>query len=172
MPDMNPAVIHCEMYEGDEQYVGIAQVTLPSLQFMTQEVAGAGIMGRITVPLIAQVNAMQIQIQMLTLSRQGVQLAKHELHTWEFRELQQRVDTVTKAHSVESVKHVIKAFPTGMDGGTVQPHSTSSPNITAAVHYWATYRNGVKELEIDPGNYICYMDGRDYGEEIRTALGR
>jgi hypothetical protein len=116
--------------------------------------------------------AMEMQVQMLTLTKQGISLAEQRIHDWEFREAQQKIDATTGNHSVEAVKHVIKAFPKQMDGGTLQPQSTSNPNISAAVYYWAEYRDGVKVLELDPINYICYMNGTDYLEPVRTALGK
>lgn len=172
MANINPGVINYTMFEGSEEYVGLAQVTLPSLQFMTQEVAGAGIMGRITAAMIAQLNTMQIQIQMLTLTEQGIKLTEHRVHTWEFREAQQTVDDTSGEHGVEEVKHIIKAFPTGMDGGTLQPQSVSNANLTAQVYYWAEYRDGKKVLELDPFNYICFINGKDYADDVKKALGK
>ena len=172
MTNINPAVINYAMYEKDEEYVGLAQVTLPSLNMLSTTVKGAGIAGEIESVLIGQMGAMQVQIQMLTLTKQGISLAEQRIHTWEFREVQQTVDGRTGAHSPEAVKHVIKAFPKQMDGGTLTPQSTSSPNISGAVYYWVEYRNGVKVLELDPINYICFMNGVDYLEPVRTALGK
>lgn len=171
MANFTPAVINYKMYVGDEDYLGIAQITLPTLNFMTQEVKGAGIAGAVVIALIGQMNSMQVQVQMMTLSEQGIKLAKHEVQTWEFREVQQTVDGTTGAHKAVSVKHVMRVFPTSMDGGTLQPQSTSNPNITAQVYSWVEYRDGVKVLELDPFNYICYIDGNDYSKQVREALG-
>lgn len=170
--NINPAVINYTMYENSSEYVGLAQVTLPSMQLLTQNVRGAGIAGEIETVLIGQMQAMEIQIQMLTLTKQGIDLAEQRVHTWEFREAQQRVNGQSGDHEVEAVKHVIKAFPKQMDGGTLSPQSTSSPNINAAVYYWAEYRDGVKVLELDPLNYICYINGTDYLAQVRRALGK
>lgn len=169
-PDIRPAVIHYQMYEGDEQFVGTAQITLPTLNFETVDVTGAGIMGTISTALIAQMRSMQIQIQFLTLTEQGIHLAEHKIHTWEFREAQQSVRGDSGEHYVSSVKHVMRAFPVSMDGGTLQPHSASNSTITANVYYWAIYRDGVKVLEVDPFNYICFINGTDYAAQVRAAL--
>ena len=171
MPNISHSVINYKMFEGTNEYVGMAQVTLPSLQFMTANVRGAGIAGEIEAVLIGQMQAMQIQFQMLTLSKQAIDLAEPRDHTWEFHEAQQNFDTARHAHAPEHVKHVIIARPKQMDGGTLQPQSASSPNITASVSYWAEYRNGEKVLELDPAGYICYFNGVDYLEPVRAALG-
>lgn len=170
--NINPAVINYAVYEGSEEYVGQSQVTLPSLQMITQTVKGAGIAGEIETVLIGQMRAMELQMQMLVMTKSVIKLAEQRIHDLELREAQQVVDATTGNHSVEAVKHVFKVFPKQLDGGTLQPQSTSNANIAWAVYYWAEYRDGVKVLELDPINYICYINGTDYLEPVRRALGK
>lgn len=170
--NINPAVINYSMFEDSTEYVGLSQVTLPSLQMITQTVKGAGLAGEIETVLIGQMKAMQVQIQMLTLTKQGIDLMEQRIHTWEFREAQQAINRQTGMHSAEAVKHIMRTFPKQMDGGTIQPQSTTNPNIAAAVYYWAEYRDGKKVLELDPFAYICFMNGTDYLEPVRKALGK
>lgn len=155
--NINPAVINYSMFEDSTEYVGLSQVTLPSLQMITQTVKGAGLAGEIETVLIGQMKAMQVQIQMLTLTKQGIDLMEQRIHTWEFREAQQAINRQNGMHSAEAVKHIMRTFPKQMDGGTLQPQSTTNPNIAAAVYYWAEYRDGRKVLELlelDPFAYI------------------
>lgn len=170
--NINPAVINYTMFEDSTEYVGLAQVTLPSLQMITQAVRGAGLAGEIETVLIGQMQAMTVQIQMLTLTKQGIDLMEQRVHTWEFREAQQQVNGQTGMHSVEEVKHIMRTFPKQMDGGTLQPQGTTNPNLAAAVYYWAEYRDGKKVLELDPFNYICYINNHDYLADVRKALGK
>lgn len=171
MPKISHSVINYKMYEGENEYVGMAQVTLPSLRFMESAVRGAGIAGEVSAVLIGQMQAMEMQVQMLVLSKAGIDLAEPREHQWEFHEAQQHISPEKHDHGVEHVKHVFKAYPKGMDGGTLQPQSASNPNIPASVYYWAEYRDGVKVLELDPLNYICYFNGVDYLAPVREALG-
>lgn len=169
--NLNTTVINYRMYEDSEDYLGLVQVTLPSLQMITQTVKGAGLAGEIETVIIGQMKAMQIQFQLMVLTRQGINLTEQRIHTWEFREAQQTVEGSTGVHDVEEVKHIFRAFPKQMDGGTLAPQGTSNPNVAAAVYYWAEYRNGEKVLELDPFNYICFINGTDYLEKVRKALG-
>lgn len=170
--NINPAVINYTMFENSTEYVGLAQVTLPSLQMITQNVKGAGLAGEIETVLIGQMKAMLVQIKLLTLTKQGIDLMEQRIHNWEFREAQQTVDGQTGMHGVEAVKHVMRTFPKQMDGGTLQPQGTTDPEVAAAVYYWAEYRDGKKVLELDPFNYICYINDHDYLAEVRKALGK
>lgn len=169
--DQNFSVINYTMFEDSDQFVGLANVTLPSLEMITKTVTGAGIAGELEAVLIGQMKAMNMEIQMLTLTRQGIRLSEQRVHNWELREAQQGMDGATKVQTVEAVKHVVRAFPKKMDGGTLSPQSASNPRVSAAVYYWAEYRNGEKALELDPVNYICFMNGKDYLEPVRKALG-
>ena len=173
-PDLlTPTVVNYMVYTEDEkEFLGTAQVTLPSLNFMTQEVRGSGIMGAITVPIISELQSMQIQLQMMALSDQAYKIAEHKVQTLILYEVQENMNGATYAMDVSSVKHTMKIMTTQMDGGTLQPQSVSNPNINASVLYWKVERDGTKIMELDPINYICFINGTDYATKIRTAMGK
>ena len=173
-PDLlTPTVVNYMVYTEDEkEFLGTAQVTLPSLNFMTQEVRGSGIMGAITVPIISELQSMQIQLQMMALSDQAYKIAEHKVQTLILYEVQENMNGSTYAMDVASVKHTMKIMTTQMDGGTLQPQSVSNPNINASVLYWKVERDSAKIMELDPINYICFINGTDYATKIRTAMGK
>ena len=173
-PDLlTTAVVNYMIYTEDQkEFIGTAQVTLPSLTFPTQDVKGSGIMGAINVPILSQLNSMQVQFQMLALSDQAYKLAEHKVQTIELYEVQQNANLSTYAMNVASVKHTMKIMTTQMDGGTLQPQSVSNPNINASVLYWKVERDGAKIMELDPINYICFINETDYATKIRTAMGK
>ena len=41
-----------------------------------------------------------------------------------------------------------------------------------ATSYYALYIDGVKVTEIDPLNFICIINGTDYLQQVRKALGK
>jgi P2 family phage contractile tail tube protein len=94
-----------------------------------------------------------------------------ERHTWELREVQQTVENTGELEPT-GVKHIVKGLPKKMDGGSLKSHSTSDPNTVASVLYWAEFRNGERMLELDPLNDVCFMNGVDYLEPVRKALGK
>ena len=172
MAKQDVAVINYTMYEGGSEYIGMTQVDLPSLQFMSTVINGSGIAGEIETVLIGQMKAMEITLKHTLLTRPGISISAPRMHDWEFREVQQNMDNQTGAHTVTAVKHVIRAFPKQMDGGSLKAQSSSDPNTVASVYYWAEYRDGEKVLELDPINYICYVDGTDYLAPVRAAMGK
>lgn len=172
MATTETTVITSAMYEDDAEYVGIAEVTMPSMAFLTQTISGTGIAGEYETVILGQLSAMELGLKMLILSKQAIQLSTPEVHKWEFREVQQKLENSTGALEVTGVKHIVQAVPKSMGGGTIKNNSTSDPEIKASVKYWAEYRDGEKILELDPLNCICYVNGVDYMEKVRQALGK
>lgn len=171
MASRDVSVINYALYEGSTEYVGITQVDLPSLEFMTATISGAGIAGEVETILIGQMSAMEITLKHTVLSKQGIILSSPKTHTWELREVQENI-SATGSLTPTGVKHIFKVMPKQMDGGTLKPQSTSDPSTVASVMYWAEYRNGVKVMELDPLNYVCYFNGTDYLKSVRSALGK
>lgn len=169
---METTVIAYTMYEDSTEFVGTTQITLPDMSLLTQTVSGSGIAGEVEVPIMGQMSAMEMTIQFMTKTLYTIKAATPVTHLWEFREVQQTLGASSADTSVVGVKHVIKAIPKSMSGGTLKTASTSDPDITASVVYWAEYHDGTLYSEFDPINYICYLDGTDYAEPVRTALGK
>ena len=164
------ATINFKVYEGKTTYVGVSDVTLPSLSFLTQTLSGVGIAGNIEAALIGQMDAMTSTFNFRNLTEETIHLATPTLHTVEMYEAQQREDSNT-GESIHSVKHVMRIFPKTLSGGTAQRASTGDPSGEYAVRYWAVYVDGKRYMELDPMNSICYMDGKDYLAPVRNAMG-
>lgn len=164
-------VINYALYENNTEYVGITQADLPSLEFITSTITGAGIAGEIEAILVGQMKAMSITLKHTILTSNAIKLSTPEIHTWELREAQQSVENSGKL-KLTGVKHIFKAFPKSMAGGSLKPQSTSDPETVASVLYWAEYRDGQKVMELDPLNNICFVNGTDYLAPLRTALGK
>ena len=62
--------------------------------------------------------------------------------------------------------------PINLKLGKLAPATTADASGEYAVSYLAGYVDGKKELEVDPTNYIFIMNGKDYLEDIRKALGK
>lgn len=171
MADRNFSVLNYAMYEDKTEYLGMTEVSLPSLDSLTQKITGAGIYGEIEVVLAGQLSAMEMTINMSTLNKQGVSLSAPRTHTWELREAQQALDTENNM-KINKIKHIIKAVPKSLTAGTLKPNSTSDPKLTASILSWQMFIDNKLYLHVDPLNRICILDGVDYAAEINSALGK
>ena len=172
MPTIDQAHVNFAVYEDSVEYLGIAQATLPNLEQLTQELSGAGIAGNIEAVYRGHFSAMTLGLQFRTMTEEAIRLAEPRRHTIDLRIARQDEDTEAGDIKIVPVKHIFVVMPKSLNPGNVAPHSTSDGSGQYAVRYWATYINGALMTEIDPLNYICIIDGKDYLASVRDALGK
>ena len=169
---MDQSVINFAVYEDSTEFVGLAKVTLPDLTALTQSISGAGIAGNVESVLLGHFEAMTLGLSFRNTTKQVIRLAEPRRHNIDLRIAQQDENTVKGAIETRSVKHVLAVIPKSTKGGTVAPASPTDGSGEYAVRYWSNYIDGKKVLEIDPLNFICYINGVDYLAPVRKALGK
>ena len=172
MPMQPEAYIDFEVYEDANNFVGVAQATLPDINFLTQQITGAGISGNIEAVLIGMIDAMTLQLQFRSASDAAVSLMKPVKHNIDLRVAEQYWDTTKSEKNVKADKYVMTVIPKNFSPGTVAPASAADTNGEYSVYYYAGYKDGKKLWEIDPWNYICNVGGTDYMKDVRKALGK
>lgn len=170
--DRDQAIINCEVYKGKTNYLGIAKITMPKLAFLTQTMSGVGIAGNVEAVLIGQMDTMGMTIEFRNFTEEALSLAGPEISTLELFVATQYEDPAKRSIAVKSIKHIVDVIPKSLDGGSVAPASTGDPSGEYAVRYWATYIDGQRTMELDPFNSICFINGVDYLEPVRKALGK
>ena len=65
----------------------------------------------------------------------------------------------------------MRALPKEMDVGKLDPASQTDSTNQMSVLYFQEKINDKKRIEIDKLNYIFEVDGVDYFEPVRAALG-
>ena len=169
---MEQSVINFAIYEDAKEFLGMAKVTLPDLTALTQTISGAGIAGNMDAVIVGHYEAMTLGLDFRTTSQQAIKLAEPRRHNIDLRVAQQEEDPVAGVIKSVSVKHVLVVVPKSTKGGTIAPASPTDGSGEYAVRYWATYIDGKKVQEIDPANFICFINGTDYLAPVRTALGK
>lgn len=169
---MDQSVINFAVYEDGTEFVGMAKVTLPDLTSLTQSISGAGIAGNVESVLLGHYEAMTLGLSFRNTTKQAIRLAEPRRHNIDLRIAQQDENTVKGAVEVRNVKHVFAVIPKSTKGGTVAPASPTDGSGEYAIRYWANYIDGKKVLEIDPLNFICFINGVDYLAPVRKALGK
>lgn len=169
---MDQSIIDFAVYEDSREFVGIASATLPDMNFITQSLSGAGIGGNIEAVIAGHVDAMTLTLNFTTINEDTLRLSEPRLHQLDLRVAQQYEDNVASELKVKGYKHIFKVIPKSDKAGGVAPASQANGSGEYAVRYWATFLDGEKIREIDPLNNICYINGVDYNEPIRKALGK
>ncbi len=161
------------LYEnGEDEDLGVAKVQLPDINFPTVNVSGSGMMGSMEVPLIGMVDNMTTTIDFLSPTHSAVRLMSPKKHTLDLRVVEEYWDTVAAEENTWADKYSMLVRPKAIKGGTVAPMSNPDASGEYVVYYYAAYRNGKQLWEIDKRNMKCVIDGVDYMEKVRKALGK
>jgi len=143
---------------------------LPSIEVQTGEVKGAGILGTIDMPVTGQVGSMTFTINMRSVNKNAANLAKPGIQNIELR----FVRDVVNANG-QVIPEGTKIFITGLnkkyDPGKVEPPTTMDGSIDFEVIRYRQVINGEETLLIDKRNYIYKINGVDYMQKVRQALG-
>lgn len=172
MAKVDETVIGFVVYEEGKEYIGFSEVTLPEISAVTEEITGAGIAGKIEAVVLGAIEAMTATFNFRTVSNNAISLHEPRQHNIDLRAAQQQNDTVKGTTEVVKVRHCLKMIPKKLNPGKIASSSTAEVSGEYAVQYFATYINGTKKIEIDPLNYIYFVNGKDYLKEVRSALGK
>ena len=166
------AYIDFEVYEDAKNFVGISQATLPNINFLTQQITGAGISGNVEAVLTGMVDAMSLTLNFRNATDAAVKLMAPKKHNIDLRVAEQNWDTAAIKKTISADKYVMVVIPKNTQPGTVAPASAADASGEYSVYYYAGYKDGAKLWEIDPWNYKCEIGGVDYKKDVRKALGK
>lgn len=166
------ALIDYKIYEDKNEYLGIAQVVLPSIAFITQTLSGAGIAGNIESVLIGLIDAMTTTINFRSPTVSAADLVKPVKHQIDLRLAEQMWDNENGQRSIQADKIVLSLIPKTFAAGTIAQASISDANGEYSTYYYAAYKGETCLWEIDPYNYKCVIGEVDYLADVRAALGK
>ena len=172
MPKIDETIINFAVYEDATEYVGMAEVSLPEISILVEEITGAGIAGNVEAVILGHIEAMTTTLNFRTVTAAAINLCKPIIHKLDLRAAQQVTDTRTGKTTPQAVKHIMKVKPKKYAPGKLAVGSAADANGEYAVSYYAIYLEGKKKVEIDPLNFIFYVDGVDYLKDVRKALGK
>ena len=169
---INEAVINFAVYENSTEYYGMAEVGLPEVSSVTNDVQGAGISGTYENVVVGHLESMTLTLNFRTVVADAIRLLEPHNHTIDLRVAQQHEDTVSGKTVKTKLKHVFVCKPKKFNPGAVKPASPADASGEYSVTYWAMFIDGKKFLEIDILNFIYFVNGSDYLADVRTALGK
>ena len=165
-------VTNFAVYEDATEYYGMAEVTLPEITQISEEVKGAGIAGAFDGTFVGHLEAMSLTLNFRSVTTDAIKLAEPRKHQLDLRAAQQSWDNSTGRYVQQAVKHVLVVSPKKFAPGKLAPASSAEASGEYPVTYYATYIDGKKVLEIDILSFIYYVNGVDYLEDVRKALGK
>ncbi|MBA2943213.1 phage major tail tube protein [Paenibacillus sp. CGMCC 1.16610] len=158
------------VYHEGSTFLGVADVTLPSLESLSETIKGAGIAGEVDSPTIGHFSSMTCTLNWRTIDPTAIRLAAPKAHALDFRASQQTYDTQTGAYLPIGAKVSVRAIPKKFDFGKLESGATTDSSSEFEVIYLKATVDGKTVVEIDKYNYICIIDGVDYLAAIRQQL--
>ncbi len=159
------------VYRDGDDLIGIADVTLPSLEAMTETVKGAGIAGEIDSPVMGHFGSMELVLNWRTLEESNVNLASPTGVALDLRGAQQVYDSSAATFVIRPIKCVVRGVPKKTDLGKLDIGATTDTSNTIEVNYLKITIDGEDLVEIDKYNFICTIGDTDYMADIKSALG-
>ena len=172
MAKVDETVIGFAVYEDATEYYGMSEVTLPEISNLTEEISGAGMGGKVEAVILGAIEAMTTTLNFRTVTKNAIKLHEPREHKSDFRVAQQNKNTTKGVTEVGRVKHLLTLTPKKLNPGKVATASAAEVSGEYATTYFATYIDGKKMLEIDPLNYIYFVNGKDWLADVRKALGK
>lgn len=172
MSKIDTLVVNFAAYEDATEFLGMTEATLPDVEYMSETISGSGIAGEIDEIIAGHTAAMTTTLNFRTYTKATVKLLEPRIHNIELRVAQQQTDSGTGDVGIIPVRHVLKVKPKKTAMGKVSAASEADVNGDYSTTYLATYINNEKVTEIDPLNYKCLINGKDYLADVRKALGK
>jgi uncharacterized protein len=142
---------------------------LPSLDALTGEVKGAGLMGPIDMPVTGQLGSMVFTVNMRSVNKNAVELARPGIQNLELRFARDVINA-----NGQKIPEGTKIFISGMnkkyDPGKVEGAATMDGSAEFEVIRYRQIINGEETLLIDKKNFIYKVNGIDYMAAIKAAL--
>ena len=173
MSDSVPALgINFAVYYDGEDLVGLAEVELPNLEAMSEEIKGAGLAGPMKAPVLGHFNSLTLSLKWRNTTDSFIKLAHQKTHELSLYSAQQDYATGTGEYTYRKVSLFVKAIPTTLNLGKLATASATDTTTEFEVIYLKMEIDDKERIELDKLNYIFKVDGVDYLAGVRSALGK
>lgn len=164
-------IVNFNVYDDTEKLVGVTgEVTLPSLEFMSETISGAGIAGEFDSPTPGHFSSMQLELTFRSLTDKSFNLLKNKGKPVVLRAAQnsfsvQNFETVTRP-----LKITVRGIPKGLEPGKIAVNGATETKNTMEVLYYKIEENGNVLLELDKLNFIYIVNGEDLLADVRDSI--
>lgn len=165
-------LINYKMYiDGAASESALVDVTLPTIEYMTETINGAGIAGEIESPTLGHTQAMNAELNLRAILGADFNLLEPRSYQMEFRAAQQSTVQSTGVIEAKKLSVVMKGTPLSHELGTLAVGAPTDSTKSFSITYLKIEYENKKVLEIDKINMIHEVNGKDYLQVVRNILG-
>lgn len=159
------------VYDGDDIMIGVADLTLPDLNYMSETVKGAGIGGEIDLPIIGSLQSMTTSITWRSLVEETAMFLEPKGHTFSARGSVQEIDSDSHDYSIIPIKVTMRVLPKSFKMGKMDPGTSIGATSEFEILYLKLEIDNKVMYEIDKANSKFYINGVDYLAAVRLNAG-
>ena len=171
MNNIPDKLINFMCYDDGNVMIGIADVALPDLAYMTESMQGAGIAGEIDAPTLGHFQSLTATINWRSLIKENVTYIAPKTYHFDFRGSVQIYDPNSGEFTTQSLKCVMKVLPKNLNLGNLNVASQMGTSGGLEIVYLKIEIAEKEVVEIDKLSFICRIDGTDYLEKVRKDMG-
>ncbi|WP_268570111.1 phage major tail tube protein [Paenibacillus larvae] len=171
MKQVKDKIVGYTVYRNGSQFLGVATVELPSLEYLSDSVKGAGIAGEVESPVLGQFGSMTCSLSWSTMDPAAIELLAPEAHALDFRASQQSYNTATGVYATEGAKISVRAIPKSVELGSFEVGAAMDGKTEFEVIYLKVSVGEKVLLELDKFNFIFVVNGKDHLADVREHLG-
>lgn len=159
------------VYNNDDIMVGVADITLPKINYMTETVKGAGIGGEIDLPVIGSVQSMTTSITWRSLVQETAMFLEPKGHTFCARASVQEFDSEQHDYKQIPTKVTMRVLPKNFEMGKFDTGTSIGSTSEFEVLYLKLEIDNSVVYEIDKTNSKFVINNVDYLEVVRRTAG-
>jgi P2 family phage contractile tail tube protein len=164
-------IVGYRAYKNGKDLLGVVDVELPKIQYLTEAIKGAGILGELETPTTGQTKALKVKITFRTNDTDMIGLLDCSGQDLEFRSAIQKYDSSSGSRSFDAHRVVVRGFPSEGELGKLESGAAGGSSVELECVYLKYVMQGVTVLEIDKLNYKYVVNGNDTLSAVREALG-
>lgn len=164
-------LINYKVFRDGSDLVGLAEVDLPDIDHLAENLGGSGLAGEFESPTIGHIKNMTLKMKFRTIYKPVVGLVEPKPVLFDLRLSVQAVDAGTSEYSSYPSRIVVRGTPKKKGLGKLDPGKKMDNEVELAVTYLKIFVDGEETLEVDQLNFMFKVNGVDVLAQVREHLG-
>lgn len=164
-------LINAKVYDDGDELLGVAEVTLPELSYVSEAISGLGIAGEVETPVIGHFSSLTISFSWNSISSQNTRLLNTNGQQLTVYASLQSYDAGLNKLTPKPAKLMVNTQPKKIGLGKAVPGQKMDSDTELEVMSMQLWVGGSEVVHIDKFNFICRINGEDMLAEIKSHLG-
>ena len=157
--------------DGGQKLLGLATVTYPNFEAITETITGAGIMGEMVIISSGQFSAMELVMSFRHLLDDPMNYAVGKAYTFDCRTAIGYEDPTSYDIGQANERFSVRGPVKGINPGTRAPNAAADATISVACRRIEWFVDGAEKLLWDQHNVIYRHNGVDMYAPVRSIVG-